>query len=189
MFNQLATSALRRLSGPPCFQIHGKARSESAWRIIGVYATHRRDSDSRWPRYLFRGTCITWTAEIIAVGWDFAEEVLREQISEPASRERPLEVAAGRIRDAHRRAAAGAMPFASASEILAHECGHTWQMLRLGLLYWPIGGAFTLFREGSHWWNRFENQASEIGQFGGIVNGTVHPELLNKISKAAPKKE
>ena len=181
MFNQLATSAMRRLSGRPCFQIHGKARSESAWRIIGVYATHRRNSDSRWPRYLFRGTCITWTAEIIAVGRDFAEEVLREQMSEPASRERPLEVAAGRIRDVPRRTAAGAAPFPSASEILAHECGHTWQMLQLGLLYWPIGGAFTLFREGRHWWNRFENQASEIGSFGGIVNGTVHPELMSKI--------
>jgi hypothetical protein len=185
MFNQLATSAMRRLSGRPCFQIHGKARNEGTWRIIGVYATHRRDSDSRWPPYLFRGTCITWTAEIIAVGWDFAEELLREQMSEPATRERPLQVAAGRIRDPHRRAAAGATPSASASEILAHECGHTWQMLRLGLLYWPIGGAFTLFREGPHWWNRFENQASEIGQFGGIVNGTVHPELLQSAGEPA----
>ena len=181
MFNRLATSAVRRLSGRPCFQIYGKAGSENAWRIIGVYATHRRDSNSRWPRYLFRGTCITWTAEIIAVGWDFAEEVLREQMGDPASRARPVEVAAGRIRYAQRRAAAGAEPFASASEILAHECGHTWQMLRLGVLYWPIGGAFTLFREGPHWWNCFENQASEIGQFGGIVNGSVHPKLLSKI--------
>jgi hypothetical protein len=186
MFNRLASRAMRRLSGRPCFQIHGKARLESAWRIIGVYATHRRDSDSRWPRYLFRGTCITWTGEIIAVGWDFAEEVLREQISEPASCERPVEVAAGRIRDAHRRAAAGAAPFVSASEILAHECGHTWQMLRLGLLYWPIGGAFTLLREGPHWWNRFENQASEIGQFGGIINGTVDRELMRKIPNSLP---
>src|SRR5579885_3037310 len=173
MFNQLASRAMRQLSSRPCFHIYGKARSESVWRTIGVYATHRRDGDSRWPPYLFRGTCITWTAEVIAVGWDFAEEVLREQISEPASREHPLEVAAGRIRDAHRRAAVGAMQFASAREILAHECGHTWQMLRLGMLYWPIGGAFTLFREGPHWWNRFENQASEIGHFGGIVNGSV----------------
>jgi hypothetical protein len=180
MFHQLATSAMRRLSSRPCFQIYGKARRESAWRIIGVYATHRRNSDSRWPPYLFRGTCITWTAEIIAVGWDFAEEVLREQMGEPVSREHPLEVTAGRIRDPQRRTAAGAAPFASASEVLAHECGHTWQMLRLGLLYWPIGGAFTLFREGPHWWNRFENQASEVGQFGGIVNGSVHPLLLSK---------
>jgi hypothetical protein len=181
VFNRLATTAARRLGGPPCFQIYGKARSESAWRIIGVHATHRRDSDSRWPAFLFRGTCITWTAEVIAVGWDFAEDVLREQVSEPASRDRPVEVAAGRIRDHLRRAAAGASPFASASEVLAHECGHTWQMLRLGLLYWPVGGAFTLFREGPHWWNRFENQASEIGQFGGIVNGTVCPELMSRI--------
>lgn len=183
MFNRLATSAMRWLSSGPCFQIYGKARCESAWRTIGVYATHRRDNDSRWPPYLFRGTCITWTAEIVAVGWDFAEEVLREQISEPASRRHPVEVASGRIGDPHRRAAARAEPFASASEILAHECGHTWQMLRLGLTYWPIGAAFTLFREGPHWWNRFENQASENGQFGGIVNGSVHPELMSKMSK------
>jgi hypothetical protein len=183
MFNQLASRALRRLSGQPCFQVYGKARSENTWRIIGVHATHRRDGDSRWPRHLFRGTCITWTAEIIAVGWDFAEEVLREQTSEPASRDHPVEVAAGRIRDSHRRAACGAAPFASACEVLAHECGHTWQMLRLGLLYWPIGGAFTLFREGPHWWNRFENQASEVGQFGGIVNGTVCEELMRRLRK------
>ncbi|MGH7171741.1 MAG: hypothetical protein ACRELG_15805, partial [Gemmataceae bacterium] len=94
-----------------------------------------------------------------------------------------VEVAAGRIGDPLRRAAAGASPWASASEVLAHECGHTWQMLRLSLLYWPIGGAFTLFREGPHWWNRFENQASEIGQFGGIVNDSVHPELMSKMHK------
>lgn len=189
MFNRLATSAIRGLSGPPCFQIYGKARGERDWRIVGVYATHRRDGDSRWPAFLFRGTCITWTAEVIAVGWDFAEDVLREQAREPASRDRPVEPAAGRIRDHFRRAATGASPFASASEVLAHECGHTWQMLRLGLLYWPLGAAFTLFREGPHWWNRFENQASEIGQFGGIVNGTVHPELMAKISNDLRKNE
>ncbi|HEY7423601.1 MAG TPA: hypothetical protein VH682_05095 [Gemmataceae bacterium] len=183
MFNRLATSVLRRLGGPPCFKIYGRARRESVWRVIGVHATCRRNSDSRWPRYLFRGTCITWTAEVIAVGWDFAEDVLREQVSDPVSRDRPLEVAAGRIGDHLRRAAAGASPFVSASEVLAHECGHTWQMLRLGLLYLPIVGAFTLFREGPHWWNHFENQASELGQFGGIVNGSVCAELMQRLQR------
>ncbi|HEY7309908.1 MAG TPA: hypothetical protein VH643_11160 [Gemmataceae bacterium] len=183
MFNRLASGALRRLGGPPCFQIYGRARHERDWRVVGVHATHRRDSESRWPRFLFRGTCITWTAEVIAVGWDFAEDVLREQVSAPASRERPVEVASGRLRDHLRRADAGASPFASASEILAHECGHTWQMVRLGLLYWPIGGALTLFREGPRWWNRFENQASELGQFGGIVNGSVLADLMSKLQK------
>jgi hypothetical protein len=183
MFNQLATRALRGLGGPPCFQIYGKARCERDWRVIGIHATHRRDSNSRWPAFLFRGTCITWTAEIIAVGWDSAEDVLREQVNEPASRQHPVEVGGGRIRDHHRRAAAGASPFAGASEILAHECGHTWQMLRLGLLYWPVGGAVTLFREGPHWWNCFENQDSELGQFGGIVKGSVIPELMSKIQE------
>jgi hypothetical protein len=28
---------------------------------------------------------------------------------------------------------------------------------------------------------RFENQASETGQFGGIVKGTVYPELMSRI--------
>ena len=183
MFNRLASGALRRLGGAPCFQIYGRARRERDWRIIGVHATHRRDGDSRWPRFLFRGTCITWTAEVIAVGWDFAVDVLREQVSEPASRDRPVEVASGRLRDHLRRTAAAASPFASASEILAHECGHTWQMLRMGLLYWPIGGALTLFREGPRWWNRFENQASELGQFGGIVNGSVCAALMQRLSR------
>jgi hypothetical protein len=36
----------------------------------------------------------------------------------------------------------------------------------------------TLFREGPHSWNYFENQASELGQFGGIVKASVCPELL-----------
>jgi hypothetical protein len=182
MFNRLATSTLRRLGGPPCFQIYGKARPENAWRIIDIQATHRRDLNTRWPAFLWRGTCITWTDEIIAVGWDFAEGVLREQASEPASREHPVEVCGGRLRDPQRRAAAGAGSFAKASEILAHECGHTWQVLRMGFLYWPIGGAVTLLREGPHWWNQFENQASELGQFGGIVNGSVLPELMSKLT-------
>ena len=181
IFNRVTTTALRWLGGPPCFQVYGKSRREDAWRIVGVYATHRRDMSTRWPAFMWRGTCITWTAEIIAVGWDFAEEVLREQVGEPASRERPVEVAAGRIRDHLRRADAGASPFASSSEVLAHECGHTWQVLRMGLLYWPVGGAVTLFREGPHWWNRFENQASELGQFGGIVNGSVCAELMQQL--------
>jgi hypothetical protein len=180
MFNRLAT-AVFRLLGPPCFQVYGRARCETAWRIIGVHATHRRNADARWPAFLWRGTCITWTAEVIAVGWDFARDVLREQMSDPVSRDHPLDVGAGRIGDHLRRAASGVSPFASHSEILAHECGHTYQALRLGLLYWPVGGAVTLFREGPHWWNHFENQASELGQFGGIVNGSVYPALLSQL--------
>ncbi len=50
----------------------------------------------------------------------------------------------------------------------------------MGLLYWPVVGALTLFREGPHWWNHFENQASEQGQFGGIVNGSVCAELMQR---------
>lgn len=181
MFNPLA-SAYFRLLGRPAFRIHGKGRRETDWRIIEVHATRRRDSDSRWPRFLFRGTCTTWTASIIAVGWDFAEEVLREQMGTPASRENPLAVPGGRLRDLERRLAAGAAPWCSASEILAHECGHTAQARRLGWLYLPAGACFTLFREGTHWYNHFENQASEDGLFGGIVNGSVCPKLLARVA-------
>jgi hypothetical protein len=180
MFNPLATAAFR-LAGRPAFRIHGRGRREQAWRVIDVFATRRRDPDSRWPAFLFRGTCITWTASVIAVGWDFAEAVLREQMAEPASREHPVEVAGGRLHDLARRPAAGALPWADASEVLAHEVGHTWQARRLGWLYWPTGAAFTLWREGPRWYNHFENQASEEGLFGGLVNGSVSPELLARV--------
>src|SRR5262249_44356873 len=83
MFNELATVWFRWLGGRPAFRVYGKARYEKRWRVIDIFATHRRDLDSRWPRPFFRGTCITWTTQIIAVGWDFAEDVLREQLVEP----------------------------------------------------------------------------------------------------------
>jgi hypothetical protein len=174
MVHDLASAWLRFLGGKPCFRIYGKAKSESAWRVIDVFATHRRDMLSRWP--LWRGTCITWTSSVIAVGWDFAEALLFEQSREPASRDHPVEVLGGRLRS---RRAAG--EHITAGEIMAHECGHTAQARRLGALYWPIGGALTAFREGPHWWNRFENQASETGQFGGLVNGSVCDDLMRSL--------
>jgi hypothetical protein len=183
MFNSVASAVFRRFGGVPCFRVYGKARREPDWREIDVFATHRRNADSRWPPFLFRGTCITWTAAVISVGWDFAEEVLREQVSEPASRERFVAVASGRLGDPIRRHSAGANPFASASEVLAHECGHTGQARRYGWAYLPAGAAFTLFREGPRWYNGFENQASEQGQFGGIINGSVHPELMRRLRR------
>ena len=179
MYNTLATACFR-LTSRPCFRIYGRNRREKHWRIIDVVATHRRDQDSPWPRYLFRGTCITWTASVIAVGWDFAAEVLREQIARPASRAHPVEVVGGRLQNQERRTAAGGEPWPSASEVLAHECGHTWQARWLSWLYLPAGAAFTLWREGEHWYNHFENQASSAGQFGGIVKGSVCAELMAK---------
>jgi hypothetical protein len=176
MFDRLVSWWLRRLGGTPCFQIHGKTRRETDWRLIHVYATHRRNTDSRWP--LWRGTCITWASEVIVVGWDFADQLLREQSVAPASRDHPVEVLGGRLRDCERRRAAGASSQCSFSEVVAHECGHTGQPLVLDALYLPAVGALTLFREGSHWWNYFENQASVQGQFGGIVNGSVCPKLM-----------
>jgi hypothetical protein len=176
-FNPLA-SALIRLSSRRAFRVYGRARREKDWRVVDVFATAIRDRDSRWPSPFFRGVCITYTSSAICVGWDFAEDVLREQLAEPASRDRPVEVAAGRMSDPRRRQAAGGDPWPSASEILAHECGHTCQARRLSWLYLPAGAMFTLWREGPRWYNAFENQASEQGQFGGIVNGSVCPELM-----------
>src|SRR5262245_28684796 len=181
MFNPIA-SALFRLAGRPCFRVYGKGRREADWRIIEVHATPRRNADSRWPGPLFRGTCITWTASIVAVGWDFATTVLREQMEAPASREHPVEVCAGRLNDPFRRHEGGCDPWPSASEVLAHECGHTAQARRLGVLYLPAGALFTLWREGPAWYNHFENEASETGQFGGIVNGWVSSELMSKVT-------
>jgi hypothetical protein len=189
MFNNVASGWFRWLGGVPCFRIYGKARRESAWRVIDLFATHRRDAASRWPRHLWRGTCVTWTASIIAAGWDFAEEVLREQSAEPASREHPVEIAGGGLHDlVHRREAEG-RGYLRSSEILAHECGHTGQAMRLGWAYLPVVGALTLFREGPHWWNHWENQASELGQFGGIVDGSVHPELISRFQKGLCKND
>jgi hypothetical protein len=163
-----AVSGLIRTFGRRCFRIYGRASYEPDWHLIDVFATHRRDVLSRWP--LWRGTCITWSAGAMAVGWDFAAAVLHEQRADPASRERPVVVAGGRLRIGR-----GEPP---ASEVLAHECGHTGQARRMGLWYWPVVGAFTLFREGDEWWNRYENEASATGQFGGIVHDSVDKELL-----------
>jgi hypothetical protein len=175
MVHELATACFQLFGARPVFRVHGKGRHERDWHQIDVVATHRRDVASRWPGPLWRGACITWTASLIAVGWDFAEDVLREQMAEPASREHPVEVETGRLRNPNR------MRAASASEVLAHECGHTAQGRRMGLLYWPIGGLFTWWREGQHWWNWFENQASSQGLFGGIVNGSVCAKLLERV--------
>jgi hypothetical protein len=158
-------SLLHLVSGPPAFRIYGKAKSESAWRIIDVFAHARRDSIAGWP--FIRGTCITWSANCIAVGTDFAETVLQEQALAPASRENPVEVASGRLRRGRAPDAKPSYPFAS--EILAHECGHTFQAQRLWPAYLLTGAVFTWWREGPGWWNWFENEASAVGQFGGIV--------------------
>jgi hypothetical protein len=171
VLHETISDLYRALAGPPCFQVHGKGRHERDWHVIDIFATTLRNADGRWP--LFRGTCITWTSSIIAVGWDFAEELLREQIAEPASRDFPVAVSGGRL---HNQAARG-LAYPTASEIMAHECGHTGQARRMGILYWLVGAMFTLCREGPHWWNRFENHASETGMFGGIVPGSICDRL------------
>jgi hypothetical protein len=174
---ELLNPFLHWLGGTPCFCVYGKGRREAEWRVIGVYAAHCRDSDSRFP--LWGGACTTWGVDVIAVGWDFALELLLEQQEEPASRWRPVEVAGGRLCDIRRRAAVGAGPGLTCSEVMAHECGHTWQARRMGPVYLPLVGSVTFFREGPHPWNRFENEASEQGLFGGLVPRSVCPELMN----------
>jgi hypothetical protein len=182
MFNLMA-SACCRLFSRPCFRVYGKGRAESKWRQIDVYAISIRDMDSRWPGPFFRGTCITWCASAVAVGWDFAETLLREQLKNPVSREHPLGVCGGRLRDWKRRLAAGGTEWYSASEVMAHEIGHTYQARRLSWLYLPTGLLFTLWREGEGWVHFFENQASEQGLFGGIVNGSVSDELWQRVGR------
>jgi hypothetical protein len=171
MLNKLVTALIRLRAGVPSFRVYGKARADSRWRTIDVFASRRHNVDSPWP--LMRGACVTWSDEVIVIGWDFAAIILREQQWNPASRESPIEVAGGRLSDPVRRAAVRAPSYFTASEVLAHEIGHTAQARRLGALYLPVVGAVTRFREGPHWWNHFENDASEQGQFGGIVEGSV----------------
>lgn len=173
----LATAALKSFGATVAFCILGRGRGEREWSEIAVVANHRRDANSRWP--LWRNHCMTLTANLIAVGWTHAAALLAEQRMTPASAAEPVRVCGGRLRDAVRRAAVGADCGVSLSELMAHECGHTAQARRMGFLYWPIVGAVTLFREGPHWWQRYENEASEHGEFAGILDGTIHPRLLS----------
>lgn len=183
IFDLLATAWFRLIGGTPAFRVYGRSRHEQAWRIISVYATHRRSMNSRWPAGFFRGTCICWTSKVIAIGNDIAEEILREQSQTPASQDHPVEVLGGRLRDPARRTQAGGPAFARASELLAHEIGHTGQARRFDVLYLIFGAMFTLCREGERWCNWFENQASADGQFGGVVNGSVRADLLNCLQR------
>ena len=79
---------LRRLSGPPCFQIYGKAQERKPIGTSSAFMRRTAATMNNAAGFSVWGTCITWTAEVIAVGWDFAEDVLREQVSEPASHNR-----------------------------------------------------------------------------------------------------
>lgn len=180
MVDDLLSDGLRWLGGVPCFLVFGKARREPAWRVIHVYASARRDRGSAWP--FWRGTCTTWTSQVIGVGWDFARQICEEQKWQASSRDHATEVIGGRLRDAQRRSLVGGPPVPSASEVLAHECGHTWQALRLGGVYLPLVGSVTWLREGPRPWNRFENEASEQGLFGGLVPGSVCPALLHALA-------
>lgn len=149
------------------FLIWGRTRQETQWRQIRVVVTPCRNLTSGWP--LLRGTCTCWSRSLIAVGEQFAQ-ALSVQLSETrVTRDCPVAVVAGRLNDPRLRSAAGGPPEPTPAEVLAHEIGHTIQALRLGPLYLPVVGSLTLFREGPYWWNRFENEASAVGLFGGLV--------------------
>jgi hypothetical protein len=164
-----ATAAFRTWSAAAAFRVFGRGAGDTRWHEIQVFSTARRDADSRWP--LWRNHCITWTANVIAVGRDFATRLLEEQSACPATPDRPVAVRGGRLMPDDESGPR------TCSELLAHECGHTAQARRLGFLYWPTVGSLTLFREGPKWYHRFENEASRSGLFGGIVPGTVRKEL------------
>ncbi len=177
MYEALLADLLHGLGGELYFCVYGRAKAERDWRVIRVYASRRRDPDSRWP--LFRNCCTTWGPDVIAVGRVLAASVFREQQLKLISREAPQAVSAGRLRSPHQARSP------SASEILAHECGHTWQAIQLGAFYLPLVGTLTLFREGPYPWNRFENEASAQGLYGGIVPGSVSPRLAHELRAGA----
>lgn len=164
-------TALIRSFGPPCLRFYGRASYERDWNEIDLYAASRRDVPGGWP--LIRGTAITWSANVVAAGWEFAAAIVREQAAEPATRDRPLMVRSGRLFRGRTHCDGP-----SAREVLAHECGHTGQARRMSFAFWPVGAAFTLFREGERWPNWFENEASATGQFGGIIDGSIDRRLL-----------
>ena len=178
---ELLNPFLHWLGGAPCFRVHARGKCEPHWRIVSVYAHNRRDVDSRWP--ILAGALTTWAVDVISVGWDFAAELLAEQMEEPTSRFNPIAVIGGSLRDLKRRRGADGGANPTCSEVMAHECGHTWQAARLGMYYLPLVGSVTWFREGPRPWNRFENEASEQGLFGGIVNGSVCEELMRLVGE------
>ena len=79
-----------------------------------------------------RATCITWTAQRHRRRLGLRGERPPRACHRAASRDHPVSAAGGRL-----PRAAARLP--SASEILAHECGHTGQGHRWGGIYWPIG--------------------------------------------------
>lgn len=179
MIDTIVSECFACFGGQPCCEIYGKSRREADWRRIRVYASQRHDMTSRWP--LVSGSCVTWSSQVILIGWDFARALLQEQIREPASRQFPVEVCGGRLKDQERRAQAQGPSYPSYSEIMAHECGHTWQALWLGPSYLALVGSVTMFQEGPKPWNRFENEASEQGLFGGLVAASLCPRLAAEL--------
>lgn len=167
MLHESASALLKLTSGQPAFRIYGRASYEPEWHEIDIYTTHRRNFTSRWP--LWKGQLITWTSSIIAMGCDFAERMLQELADRPTTRDNPIEVLGGRLCIGRHCD----LDPPAACEVIAHECGHTGQARRWGGWYWAAGATLTLFREGEHRRNHFENEASETGQFGGIVPGSM----------------
>jgi len=153
------------------FRVWGKTIGEHDWRLIRVHASPSRNAASRWP--FLKGCCTCWSADLIAVGSDFADLLLNDPAVAEITQESPVMVQGGTLSNPQVRLAVGAPGTPTAAEIMAHEIGHTAQARRYRFLYLPLVGAVTRFGEGPRWWNRFENEASSIGQFGGIVPGSI----------------
>ena len=166
VLHETVSNVYRSLFGPPCFQVYGKGRFKRDWHIVDVYTSRRRDCGSGWP--FFSGTCITWTASVIAVGQDFAEQLLREQSTEPASQGNPVLVEGA----AYTTSTADLPPLPSLFPPLRKSWltnAATPPRPAVWVVFMADWCQCELFRQGPHWWNRFENEASEIGRFGGIV--------------------
>lgn len=160
---------------PASFQVHGKTLKETSWRLITVQAFPWRNHEG--GRFPFRGTCTCWSPSFVAVGLDFAQQLLSDPSVWQITRERPVAVAAQSLSNFEKRRRAGASARPSHAEVLAHEIGHTLQARRYRLLYLPLVGSVTRFGEGPRWWQRFENEASAVGQFGGILADSVTSPL------------
>ena len=117
MFNPLMSAWLRWLGGPPCFQVHGRPVPN---RPVHRKRPRHRAAGSGEPlarlwlaRHLHHLDGFGGRRRLGLCGGRAARKPFR-----PASRDHPVQVGGGRLRDAVRREAAGVDPYPSASEIL-----------------------------------------------------------------------
>ena len=176
MLHEEVSAAFRLLSGRPCFRIYGRATYEPSWQVIDVFAfkSPGLDEPLAAPRrdlhYLDGRRHRRW------MGLRRVRIARADRGSRPRGTARWSSAAGGSVRaaaassDRRRPAKSSPTNAATPAKLVGWESGIGRSALRL-----------TLFREGDRWWNWFENEASATGQFGGIVNGTVVAELMQKL--------